>query len=81
MPTSQLMEFINDVGGDPLKPSLFELVAQEQLRDLLQPALKYVLSVSRVVPYALQFTSWDTDTQCCSERCLRKVTHGTCCAS
>jgi hypothetical protein len=28
-----------------LKPSLFELVAQEQLRDLLQPALKYILSV------------------------------------
>lgn len=40
------MEFFNDVGGDPLKPSLFELVAQEQLRDLLQPALKYVLAVS-----------------------------------
>ncbi|KAJ3922734.1 cyclin-dependent protein kinase inhibitor [Lentinula edodes] len=39
------MEFFNDVGADPLKPSLFELVAQEQLRDLLQPALKYVLSV------------------------------------
>ncbi|KAI0047270.1 cyclin-dependent protein kinase inhibitor [Auriscalpium vulgare] len=39
------MEFFNDIGGDPLKPSLFELVAQEQLRDLLQPALKYVLSV------------------------------------
>ncbi|KAI0082598.1 hypothetical protein K474DRAFT_1585646 [Panus rudis PR-1116 ss-1] len=39
------MEFFNDVGGDPLKPTLFELVAQEQLRDLLQPALKYVLSV------------------------------------
>jgi len=39
------MEFFNDVGGDPQKPSLFELVAQEQLRDLLQPALKYVLSV------------------------------------
>ncbi|THH02397.1 hypothetical protein EW026_g447 [Hermanssonia centrifuga] len=33
------------VSNDPLKPSLFELVAQEQLRDLLQPALKYVLSV------------------------------------
>ena len=49
MPTSQLMEFINDVGGDPLKPSLFELVAQEQLRDLLQPALKYVLSVSSLL--------------------------------
>ena len=43
------MEFINDVGGDPLKPSLFELVAQEQLRDLLQPALKYVLSVSSLL--------------------------------
>ncbi|KAH7931360.1 hypothetical protein BV22DRAFT_998846 [Leucogyrophana mollusca] len=39
------MEFFNDVGQDPLKPSLFELVAQEQLRDLLQPALKYVLAV------------------------------------
>lgn len=41
------MEFFNDIGGggDPLKPSLFELIAQEQLRDLLQPALKYVLSV------------------------------------
>ncbi|KDQ14758.1 hypothetical protein BOTBODRAFT_109632 [Botryobasidium botryosum FD-172 SS1] len=40
------MEFFNDVaGGDPHRPSLFELVAQEQLRDLLQPALKYVLSV------------------------------------
>ncbi|KAF7353059.1 Ankyrin repeat protein nuc-2 [Mycena venus] len=39
------MEFFNDVGSDTLKPSLFELVAQEQLRDLLQPALKYVLAV------------------------------------
>ncbi|KAI0032033.1 Pex12 amino terminal region-domain-containing protein [Vararia minispora EC-137] len=35
-----------DVGGsDPLRPTLFELSAQEQLRDLLQPALKYILSV------------------------------------
>jgi hypothetical protein len=41
------MEFFGDVtGSDPYKPSLFELVAQEQLRDLLQPAMKYVLSVS-----------------------------------
>ncbi|TFK73006.1 hypothetical protein BDN72DRAFT_835322 [Pluteus cervinus] len=39
------MEFFNDNGTDPLKPSLFELIAQEQLRDLLQPALKYVLAV------------------------------------
>lgn len=27
------------------KPSLFELFAQEELTDLLQPAVKYVLSV------------------------------------
>lgn len=40
------MEFFNDVGNGPSRPSIFELVAQEQLRDLLQPALKYVLSVS-----------------------------------
>ena len=39
------MEFFNDIGSDPSRPSIFELVAQEQLRDLLQPALKYVLSV------------------------------------
>ncbi|KIY72989.1 hypothetical protein CYLTODRAFT_366806 [Cylindrobasidium torrendii FP15055 ss-10] len=39
------MEFFSNVGLDTLKPSLFELVSQEQLRDLLQPALKYVLSV------------------------------------
>ncbi len=40
------MDFFSDIGGgSPYRPSLFELVAQEQLRDLLQPALKYVLSV------------------------------------
>jgi hypothetical protein len=40
------MNFFGDIaGGSPYKPSLFELVAQEQLRDLLQPALKYVLTV------------------------------------
>ena len=43
--TKSGMEFFNDNGVDPLKPSLFELLAQEQLRDLLQPALKYVLTV------------------------------------
>jgi peroxin-12 len=42
------MEFFNDIGGDQSKPSLFELVAQEQLRDLLQPALKYVLAASNI---------------------------------
>jgi hypothetical protein len=48
------MEFFNDVGGDPLRPSIFELVAQDQLRDLLQPAVKYVLSVSSFELSSLQ---------------------------
>jgi hypothetical protein len=39
------MEFLSDARQDVYKPSLFELIAQEQLRDLLQPALKYVLGV------------------------------------
>lgn len=43
------MDFFHEYGGDPLKPSLFELVVQEQLRDLLQPALKYVLSVGLTI--------------------------------
>ncbi|CCM04807.1 uncharacterized protein FIBRA_07000 [Fibroporia radiculosa] len=50
------MEFYNDVGGDPYKPTLFELFAQEQLRDLLQPAVKYVLSV-RCMYYFLDIPS------------------------
>ena len=41
------MEFFN-VGSDHYRPSLFELIAQEQLLDLLQPALKYVLAVGLV---------------------------------
>ncbi|GAA5993445.1 hypothetical protein JCM11641_003936 [Rhodosporidiobolus odoratus] len=31
--------------ADPLRPSLFELAAQDQLRDLLSPVVRYVLSV------------------------------------
>jgi peroxin-12 len=48
------MDFFHEYGGDPLKPSLFELVAQEQLRDLLQPALKYVLSVRLVTIQSIE---------------------------
>lgn len=66
------MEFYNDYGGDPLKPSLFELVAQEQLRDLLQPALKYVLSVSVPDQGPGVFT------QLVCSRCLPNATLGTC---
>ena len=47
------MEFFGGVGGDPLKPSLFELVAQEQLGDLLQQALRQILVVS------MTFLVWD----------------------
>lgn len=32
---------------DHSKPSVFELLAQEQLRDLLHPVFRYILSVSR----------------------------------
>ncbi|KZW03868.1 hypothetical protein EXIGLDRAFT_635217 [Exidia glandulosa HHB12029] len=39
------MEYFQDLANNSARPSIFELVAQEQLRDLLQPALKYVLSV------------------------------------
>jgi len=42
-----IMEFLSDAREDVYKPSIFELIAQEQLRDLLQPALKYVLAVSQ----------------------------------
>lgn len=45
------MDFFGATGPDPLKPSLFELVAQEQLRDLLQPALKFVLAVRGSISY------------------------------
>jgi hypothetical protein len=43
------MEFLGDAREDVYKPSIFELIAQEQLRDLLQPAAKYVLAVSRTM--------------------------------
>ena len=33
-----------------LRPSLFELLAQEQLRDLLHPVFRYILSVSSLSP-------------------------------
>ncbi|CAH1764751.1 7210_t:CDS:2 [Entrophospora sp. SA101] len=41
------MEFMSDIasGADIYRPSLFELIAQEKLRELIQPAFRYVLSV------------------------------------
>jgi hypothetical protein len=46
---SNPMEFLSDAREDVYKPSIFELIAQEQLRDLLQPAVKYVLAVSSII--------------------------------
>lgn len=43
------MEFLSDAREDVYKPSIFELIAQEQLRDLLQPAVKYVLAVRETI--------------------------------
>ncbi|KAJ3170214.1 ubiquitin-protein ligase peroxin 12 [Geranomyces variabilis] len=42
------MEYLSNLGaggGSASRPSLFELVAQDQMRDLLQPAVRYVMSV------------------------------------
>ncbi|GAA5839818.1 hypothetical protein JCM3766R1_004622 [Sporobolomyces carnicolor] len=41
------MEYTTDLShqNDPFRPSLFELSAQDQLRDLLSPVVRYVLSV------------------------------------
>ncbi|GAA5919352.1 hypothetical protein JCM1841_004357 [Sporobolomyces salmonicolor] len=41
------MEYLTDLShqSDPYRPSLFELAAQDQLRDLLSPVVRYVLSV------------------------------------
>jgi len=44
------MEFLSHLpltspSANPLRPTLFELIAQDQLRDLIQPALRYVIAV------------------------------------
>ena len=46
----ETMEFLSHLpstspSANPLRPTLFELIAQDQLRDLIQPALRYVISV------------------------------------
>lgn len=35
----------NSAAADPFRPSFFELIAQEQLSQLLKPAIRYVLTV------------------------------------
>ncbi|KAI7899435.1 Pex12 amino terminal region-domain-containing protein [Cokeromyces recurvatus] len=41
------MEFMSALGSqeDTYRPSLFELVAQEKLKELLQPAVQYILAI------------------------------------
>ncbi|KAK9721538.1 ubiquitin-protein ligase peroxin 12 [Basidiobolus ranarum] len=41
------MEYMSNIGDnrDMYRPSLFELVAQDKMRDMLQPAVRYVLTV------------------------------------
>jgi hypothetical protein len=47
------MEFMSDIGSgaDIYRPSLFELIAQEKLRALIQPAARYVLSVNIIFKF------------------------------
>ncbi|KND03227.1 ubiquitin-protein ligase peroxin 12 [Spizellomyces punctatus DAOM BR117] len=41
------MEYLSNIGAaaDVYRPSVFELIAQDKMRDLLKPALRYVLAV------------------------------------
>lgn len=46
MDNAGLFENTGRTSCGPQHPSIFELLAQDQLRDLLQPAVRYVLNVS-----------------------------------
>ncbi|KAI9501650.1 Pex12 amino terminal region-domain-containing protein [Coemansia spiralis] len=56
------MEFMSDMlsGADAGKPSLFEIVAQHKMSDLLEPALRHVTSVyaHRYPRYLIQILNW-----------------------
>jgi hypothetical protein len=46
-PVGVTMEFMSNVGGiDENKPSLFELLSETQLRELLEPSLRYALALA-----------------------------------
>lgn len=47
------MEFMSALGSqeDAYRPSLFELDAQQKLRELLQPAVQYAVAVSHALPF------------------------------
>ncbi|KAJ1959855.1 ubiquitin-protein ligase peroxin 12 [Dipsacomyces acuminosporus] len=56
------MEFMSDMlsGADSGKPSLFEIVAQHKMSDLLEPALRHVTSVyaHRYPRYLIRILNW-----------------------
>ncbi|KAJ1736212.1 ubiquitin-protein ligase peroxin 12 [Coemansia sp. Benny D160-2] len=56
------MEFMSDMlsGGDAGKPSLFEIVAQHKMGELLEPALRHVTSVyaHRYPRYLIRILNW-----------------------
>lgn len=44
------MEFLSHLPSttplaNPLRPTLFELIAQDELRDLIRPTLRYIVAV------------------------------------
>ncbi|KAJ2127787.1 ubiquitin-protein ligase peroxin 12, partial [Coemansia sp. RSA 921] len=56
------MEFMSDMlsGADSGKPSLFEIVAQHKMSELLEPALRHVTSVyaHRYPRYLVRILNW-----------------------
>ncbi|KAJ2878311.1 ubiquitin-protein ligase peroxin 12 [Coemansia asiatica] len=56
------MEFMSDMlsGADAGKPSLFELVAQQKMTELLEPALRHITSVyaHRYPRYLIRILNW-----------------------
>ena len=53
--TTTTMEFMSNLGGGAQadRPSLFELIAQDKMREMLEPALRYVIAVKS--PFSLSF--------------------------
>ncbi|CAG8560328.1 8192_t:CDS:2 [Cetraspora pellucida] len=56
-----IMEFMSDIGSgvDAYRPSIFELISQESIQEMIQPAVRYVLSVftQRYPRYLLRFVN------------------------
>ncbi|KAJ3188870.1 ubiquitin-protein ligase peroxin 12 [Gaertneriomyces sp. JEL0708] len=59
------MEFLSNLGeaADVYRPSVFELIAQDKMRDMLKPALRYVLAIyaQRHPRYLLRLANWSDE--------------------